>query len=262
MRTRTSQHAFTLVELLVVVAIISLLLSILLPALNQARDVARDVKCTSNVRSHVLAQIQFAAENSGRITAVYMPTDGGNGRQLEMWWGWNPARYHWGEKLVDEYGVHKQAFRCPFYASEHLTGDDDDIAAVYGINRHLFSAHDPDWDGGDSSPGNGTDDYGPRINDVTMPADSILVMDGKQLDSIVAFWTGSFDIAFIRHPGYGASYGYFDGHAVSRRFSDIFKTAYVPEWGVNNSLKEVSATFNGNSWQEIEKVCPDFAAWK
>jgi len=66
--------AFTVVELLVVVAIISVLLAILLPALSAPREQARIVVCASNVRTIGQACFLYANDNAFPPDAL-----GGNG---------------------------------------------------------------------------------------------------------------------------------------------------------------------------------------
>lgn len=64
LRTR---HAFTLVELLVVVAIIGVLVALLLPAIQAARGSARRTQCANNLRQIGLAIHQFAETHDGEF---------------------------------------------------------------------------------------------------------------------------------------------------------------------------------------------------
>jgi prepilin-type N-terminal cleavage/methylation domain-containing protein/prepilin-type processing-associated H-X9-DG protein len=61
------REAFTLIEILVVVAIIALLISVLLPSLARAREQARNTVCISHERQMGEAMTIFAAEYKNRI---------------------------------------------------------------------------------------------------------------------------------------------------------------------------------------------------
>src|SRR5204863_211523 len=83
-RPGTRRHAFTLVELLVVIGIIAVLIGILLPALNKARQGARATACLSNLRSMGQAWSIYLSENKGHLPHYLWQ----NKANPDMSWNW------------------------------------------------------------------------------------------------------------------------------------------------------------------------------
>lgn len=65
-----AQQAFTLVELLVVLAIIALLAALLLPAVARAREKGRSAACLSNLRQIGVALQLYVQDNDNRMPVM------------------------------------------------------------------------------------------------------------------------------------------------------------------------------------------------
>lgn len=70
------RRAFTLVELLVVVAIIAILVAVSLPALASFQKRARVAQCSANLRSLQLASLAYATDNAGWLIDARLPHGG------------------------------------------------------------------------------------------------------------------------------------------------------------------------------------------
>lgn len=97
--------AFTLVELLVVIAVLAILASILLSAFSRARESGRATSCASNLKQIGLALFQYSEDNNGPF-----PTAGAEISWDEL----DPAtgRGPWTQQ-IQPYVKNTQIFRCP-----------------------------------------------------------------------------------------------------------------------------------------------------
>ena len=81
---KTQRNAFTLVELLVVIAVIGVLVALLLPAVQMAREAARRMSCSNNLKQLALG-VHLYQDKFG----VMPPHNLGSGVNRNAW-GWAP----------------------------------------------------------------------------------------------------------------------------------------------------------------------------
>jgi prepilin-type N-terminal cleavage/methylation domain-containing protein/prepilin-type processing-associated H-X9-DG protein len=147
-------RAYSLVELLVVVAIVAILVSLLLPALGQVRGQARGVVCAARLAQLGHAFHMYATDYNGRAMPLAYSSKAviGDGPPI-YWWGTN-----------DAHGVdHTKGFVWPYLQSELKRGGvyecpsqpwgtydpqsaAEDITSTYGYNGYYLSPpHTPGW---------------------------------------------------------------------------------------------------------------------
>jgi prepilin-type N-terminal cleavage/methylation domain-containing protein/prepilin-type processing-associated H-X9-DG protein len=68
------RHAFTLLELLIVIAIIGILAALLLPALTRSKDKARTTQCASNLRQLGLGMAMYFGDNDDKYPFITYET--------------------------------------------------------------------------------------------------------------------------------------------------------------------------------------------
>lgn len=111
----SKRKAFTLIELLLVIAVIAVLLAILMPALRAARDQAKKTVCTGHIKGLVLALRMYADDYDGKThkspnyglwdNAWQHPT-------VVTRYGPNDSMAYWGV-AYEPYAKNKKIFRCP-----------------------------------------------------------------------------------------------------------------------------------------------------
>ena len=143
-RLRLGHVAFTLVELLVVVAVIAVLIALAFPALRSTIETSRRATCAGNLKTLATAVLSYAGENNGRLPYTHgNPVDIPGGPASAPWF-WAAGDYI-GSKYTraQELDWSKQkTFRglpsslyCPSAKRETNNAAPYDVS--YGINAIL-----------------------------------------------------------------------------------------------------------------------------
>lgn len=201
---RRRRSAFSLVELLVVVAIIGVLVALLLPAVQSAREAARRSKCASNLRQLGLA-LHGSVDARRRFPAGYVADTASPGRDPETFdaapgtgWGLAIATFLEEARLFERYdaaaGVSAAAnrgvvaervslFLCPsstgprepFLATDAANAPHASGARLGRTDYVANAGHDDPWDTAPRASWDGVANGPLYRNSRTRPAD---VRDG------------------------------------------------------------------------------------
>lgn len=186
--------AFTLIELLTVIAIIGILAGILIPVVGRVRDTARASNCVSNLRQLHAAVILYANDHRDNLPLAYE-----NATQR----GWDYALGDGGyTQARKENGKWvSQVFGCP----RQRTAVNAVSLTTYGMNGTLTGSNTPI-----------------KLAAIEQPTRSLLMADGTGPVS------GGYNIAFwqsVNKPsaahGDKANLLFVDGHVQPRLVSDI-----------------------------------------
>lgn len=234
------RRAFTLIEVLVVVAILALLVAILLPSLARARLAARRAMCLNNMRSLEGAHWMYITSNNGYLIRAGL-SHGGAHDQAGVAWMKTLQRYYRDRLLA----------RSPLDDSPHWPAEQGGKGlpvpkkagypyrqTSYGINDFL----DAELAGSIILDEAGPRSY-PKIEMIRNPSDLVhfvfMAKEGEFAGSDhphVYEWDTTFppskaatQVEIQAHGGPSkewaslAPYGFLDGHAQTLQFQNVYK---------------------------------------
>lgn len=216
---RATPGAFTLVELLVVIAVIALLAALLLPALSRAKESARASQCLSQMHQISLAIRLYADGNNDEFPRSQHSA-------------FAHGQLPWGRAIAPELGQTDLTWTNLLAGLYHCPSDPRKAAWSYGQN--VYFELDPENDDYTGSPQTWR-----RMATVPKPAATILHAENASnagaamgADHIMAhFWISPRDAADVEARRHRArsNYSFVDGHAQAREFA----TTYAPDKNVD-----------------------------
>ena len=198
------RRAFTLIEMLVVIAILAILMAILTPSLAAARRKAQTAKCASILRTMSTGQDMWTQDHNETLLATGDPSCGGRSWMTNLW-TYAPGPYvcpsyresTWGGTTIGYWGHYKAtnigAAFCTYPVAESLCYRMADFSKTDRVPLFL------DWDGSSTA----------------------MYVDSSWVDRM-----GSSAAKILRHGG-GANVVFLDGHVglkLDQEYATISRT--------------------------------------
>lgn len=207
-----ASRAFSLVELLVVIAIIAILAALLLPVLSHIRVTSQATMCRNNLRQWGIATHVFAADNNDLL-----PTDGSfSGSSTDKGWYVDLPRvlnlptYH---EMPWRTNANMDPGRCIWICPSNPRRSNGSELFHYCLNRHVN--------------GDGTDNQ-IQLANVRRPALTVWLFDNGGV-AAVAQWN---NVHSNLH-NQGAQFVFLDGHAARFRNKEYWN--FSANTGITNN---------------------------
>jgi prepilin-type processing-associated H-X9-DG protein len=229
LRLGRSSRAFTLVELLVVIASIAILLSLLLPALSRAKRTAHRITCINNHRQMALAWKMYSADNNDAFVLNGHNLLGDNRPYWVFGSHFRPATQLDTKYLVDPqyalfsvYIKEPRIYKCPSDpAKMRLVGRREQATIrSYAMNVFMGTASNSA-----AVLRRGFASYHNSV-ELRQPSERFLFIDINPWSVCnSAFFVTPGEPYFFMYPGYfhnhGAILSFADGHAEYHKWKDI-----------------------------------------
>ncbi len=206
--------AFTLIELLMVIAIIAILSAILLPALSRGRQSARAVDCLGHMRQLGIAANLYADESEDELPRSQHSA-------------FAHGELPWERSLAPALGFSITTWTNLLTGIYHCSVDRRTAPLSYGLNVYFELGPDDDYEGKPQT--------WRRVTAVPVPSATILFAEtASTADHIMPnFWVApsdAVDVASRRHLG-RSNYTFVDGHGEARKLEQTYQPAQkVDAW--------------------------------
>lgn len=190
-----SALAFTVVELLIVIAVIAILAAILLPVLNKARANAQRTTCLNSLEQINHAIQMYAADNGDLLPMITNMTDSDSDTGFDDGSGTNLFVFFYKPLVMNYLGLHgapsphDKVFACPadtfFYLNAspnlHSVSLHDQLDSYYSSYAYNGFGEDPDDLPGlpDETASLPPGLYGWKLAAITDPSKTILIAEAS-----------------------------------------------------------------------------------
>jgi prepilin-type N-terminal cleavage/methylation domain-containing protein/prepilin-type processing-associated H-X9-DG protein len=130
--------AFTLIEILIVIAILGVLASLVLSPSRMVRDKSYAMKCLSNLRQMQLGSLAYAEENRGQLVPAGLCASVGAYMEYKTDWPANKTflEYATGGVITNDIADYNKNLACPLLRNRAKTNDEykNLLRKSYGYN--------------------------------------------------------------------------------------------------------------------------------